>query len=93
MADAAVHGDAHETRGFFTRWLMSTNHKDIGILYLFTAAAVGLISVGFTAFVLFTSGKLDPQYERFVERRLREEFGFVGSPVNVEVRAREKRKR
>ncbi|MBB1500628.1 ribosome biogenesis GTPase Der [Propioniciclava sp. MC1683] len=44
-------------------------------------------------FVLFTSGKLDPQYERFVERRLREEFGFVGSPVNVEVRAREKRKR
>ena len=44
-------------------------------------------------FVLFTSGKLDPQYERFVERRLREEFGFVGTPVNVEVRAREKRGR
>ncbi len=44
-------------------------------------------------FVLFTSGKLDAQYERFVERRLREEFGFVGSPVLVEVRAREKRSR
>ena len=44
-------------------------------------------------FVLFTSGKMDPQYERFVERRLREEFGFVGTPVNVEVRAREKRGR
>ncbi|HHU38772.1 MAG TPA: ribosome biogenesis GTPase Der [Propionibacterium sp.] len=44
-------------------------------------------------FVLFTSGQMDPQYTRFVERRLREEFGFVGSPVNVEVRAREKRKR
>ncbi|TBT85425.1 ribosome biogenesis GTPase Der [Propioniciclava sinopodophylli] len=44
-------------------------------------------------FVLFTSGRLDPQYERFVERRLREEFGFVGSPVAVEVRAREKRSR
>jgi len=42
-------------------------------------------------FVLFTSGELDPQYTRFVERRLREEFGFRGSPVHVEVRAREKR--
>lgn len=41
-------------------------------------------------FVLFTSGPLDPQYTRFVERRLREDFGFVGSPVHVEVRARAK---
>ena len=44
-------------------------------------------------FVLFTSGQMDPQYVRFVERRLREEFGFQGSPVHVEVRAREKRKK
>lgn len=43
-------------------------------------------------FALFTSGHFDPQYVRFVERRLREDFGFVGSPVHVEVRAREKRK-
>ncbi|PFG16699.1 GTP-binding protein [Propionicimonas paludicola] len=43
-------------------------------------------------FALFTSGQFDPQYVRFVERRLREDFGFVGSPVHVEVRAREKRK-
>jgi GTP-binding protein len=42
-------------------------------------------------FVLFTTGPLDPQYRRFVERRLREEFGFAGSPVKVEVRARAKR--
>lgn len=42
-------------------------------------------------FVMFTSGVLDPQYVRFVERRLREEFGFVGTPVHVEVKAREKR--
>jgi len=44
-------------------------------------------------FVLFTSGAMDPQYLRFVERRLREEFGFRGSPVHVELRAREKRKK
>ena len=44
-------------------------------------------------FVLFTSGKLDAGYERFIERRLREEFGFVGTPIALQVRPREKRKR
>jgi GTPase len=41
-------------------------------------------------FVLFTSGFLEAGYRRFVERRLREDFGFVGSPVEVSVRVREK---
>ena len=31
-------------------------------------------------FVLFTTGFLEPGYRRFVERRLREEFGFTGHP-------------
>jgi GTP-binding protein len=44
-------------------------------------------------FVLFTSGKLDASYERFIERRLREEFGFVGTPIVLQQRVREKRKR
>ncbi|WP_101524362.1 ribosome biogenesis GTPase Der [Nocardioides houyundeii] len=44
-------------------------------------------------FVLFTSGKLDASYERFIERRLREEFGFVGTPIVIQQRVREKRKR
>ena len=41
-------------------------------------------------FVLFTSGFLEAGYRRFIERRLREEFGFAGTPVNVNVRVREK---
>ncbi len=52
MADAAIHGHGHEdNRGFFTRWFMSTNHKDIGILYLIVSAFVGLISVAFTVYM------------------------------------------
>ena len=44
-------------------------------------------------FVLFTTGFLEAGYRRFVERRLREEFGFAGTPIEVTVRARERRKR
>ena len=52
MADAAIHGDAHQdNRSVFTRWFMSTNHKDIGILYLFTAGVLGFISVAFTVYM------------------------------------------
>jgi GTP-binding protein len=39
--------------------------------------------------VLFTSGFLQAGYRRFLERRLREEFGFAGSPVHITMRIRE----
>lgn len=42
-------------------------------------------------FVLFTTGFLEAGYRRFLERRLREEFGFEGSPIRINVRVREKR--
>lgn len=42
-------------------------------------------------FVLFTSGFLDPQYRRFIARRLREVYGFEGSPIQINVRVRERR--
>jgi GTPase len=42
-------------------------------------------------FVLFTSGFLQAGYRRFIERKLREEFGFAGTPVHVSMRLREKR--
>jgi GTPase len=42
-------------------------------------------------FVLFTTGFLQADYRRFIERSLREEFGFGGSPVRLTMRLREKR--
>ncbi|GAA4921813.1 GTP-binding protein [Nonomuraea thailandensis] len=42
-------------------------------------------------FVLFTSGWLEDTYRRFIERRIREEFGFAGSPIEVTMKIREKR--
>lgn len=44
-------------------------------------------------FILFTSGKLEASYLRYIERRLREEFGFVGSPIHLQQRPRVKNKR
>lgn len=50
-------------------------------------------SVAPPTFVLFTSGKLEAGYMRYIERRLREQFGFVGTPIHITQRPREKRKR
>jgi GTP-binding protein len=44
-------------------------------------------------FALFTSGFLESGYRRFIERRLREEYGFVGTPIHVTMKVREKRKK
>jgi GTP-binding protein len=44
-------------------------------------------------FVIFASGFLEAGYRRYIERRLRETFGFEGSPISISVRVREKRKR
>lgn len=44
-------------------------------------------------FVVFSTGFLEAGYRRFIERRLREAFGFEGSPIEISVRVREKRRR
>ncbi|HTK94551.1 MAG TPA: ribosome biogenesis GTPase Der, partial [Terriglobales bacterium] len=51
------------------------------------------VSVAPPTFLLFTNKdvKLHFSYERYLENRIREAFGFVGTPIRLRLRAREKR--
>lgn len=51
------------------------------------------VGVAPPTFALFTTGFMAAGYRRFIERRLREDFGFVGSPIRILMRVREKRRR
>jgi GTP-binding protein len=44
-------------------------------------------------FVLFTTGPLEASYRRFMERRLREQYGFRGTPIDLSVKARDRRRK
>ena len=41
-------------------------------------------------FVVFATGFLETAYRRFIERRLREDFGFEGTPIEVAVKVKER---
>ncbi|MEM9232328.1 MAG: cytochrome c oxidase subunit 1 [Pseudomonadota bacterium] len=63
MADAQAHAHDHEHKvGFFTRWFCSTNHKDIGTLYLFTAGLMGFVAVAFSMFMRYELMEPGVQY-------------------------------
>jgi GTP-binding protein len=44
-------------------------------------------------FVLFTTGPLEAAYRRFIERRLRERYGFRGTPIDLSVKTRDRKRR
>mgnify|MGYP003842359693 CR=1 FL=1 len=41
-------------------------------------------------FVVFATEFLETAYRRFIERRLREEFGFDGTPIEVAVKIKDR---
>lgn len=50
------------------------------------------VSIRPPRFVVFATGFLEQSYRRFLERRLREDFGFEGSPISISVRVRERKR-
>jgi GTP-binding protein len=63
---------------------VSPGRRNVRVLY---AAQTGVAP---PSFVLFTNiaTKLHFSYERFLENRLREEYGFFGTPIRIAVRRR-----
>ncbi len=67
MAYAAAHEDAHHPTGW-RRWVYSTNHKDIGTMYLVFAFCAGIIGLLFS--LAFRAELMEPGIQFFTDHQI-----------------------